>query len=61
MLRIFFETDLDEWSELVSLEQRGESLAVQGNVRRGLKLTLSQANGTFAEAQTSLQVSRLTA
>ena len=28
---------------------------MQGNVRRGLKLTLSQANGTFAEAQTSLQ------
>ena len=60
VVRLLIQSEVDEWTELSTLAQRGETLTVQANVKRGLKLTLANNNGTVAEAQTNLQVSRIT-
>ena len=57
VVRLLIQSEVDEWTELSTLAQRGETLTVQANVKRGLKLTLANNNGTVAEAQTNLQVS----
>ena len=56
VVRLLIQSEVDEWTELSTLAQRGETLTVQANVKRGLKLTLANNNGTVAEAQTNLQV-----
>ena len=56
VVRLRIESEIDEWSELLTLAQRGETLTIQANVKRGLKLSLANNNGTVAEAQTNLQV-----
>ena len=56
VVRLRIESEIDEWSELFTLAQRGETLTIQANVKRGLKLSLANNNGTVAEAQTNLQV-----
>ena len=59
VVRLLIQSEVDEWTELSTLAQRGETLTVQANVKRGLKLTLANNNGTVAEAQTNLQVNRI--
>ena len=58
VVRLLIQSEVDEWTELSTLAQRGETLTIQANVKRGLKLTLANNNGTVAEAQTNLQVRR---
>ena len=58
VVRLLIQSEVDEWTELSTLAQRGEPLTIQANVKRGLKLTLANNNGTVAEAQTNLQVRR---
>ena len=43
----------DEWIELVSVENRHETLGVQVNLVKGLRMTLANAKGTFAAAETN--------
>ena len=54
VLRIIIDTDVDEWAEVLTLSQRGDTLTVWANLRRGLKLSISTPSGK-AEAQSSLQ------
>ena len=56
VVRLLIQSEVDEWTELSTLAQRGETLTIQANVKRGLKLTLANNNGTVAEAQTNVQV-----
>ena len=59
VVRLLIQSEVDEWTELSTLAQRGETLTIQANVKRGLKLTLANNNGTVAEAQTNLQVRQI--
>ena len=45
----------DEWVELVTVENRNESLGIHINLEKGLKLTLSNWKGTYAAAETNFQ------
>ena len=59
VVRLLIQSEVDEWTELSTLAQRGETLTIQANVKRGLKLALANNNGTVAEAQTNLQVRQI--
>eukprot|EP00092_Neocalanus_flemingeri_P032520 GFUD01035369.1.p1 GENE.GFUD01035369.1~~GFUD01035369.1.p1 ORF type:complete len:2027 (+),score=668.98 GFUD01035369.1:647-6082(+) len=45
----------DEWVELVTVENRNESLGIHINLEKGLKLTLANWKGTYAAAETNFQ------
>ena len=45
----------DFWVDLVKIENRCETLGVQVNLVKGLRLTLSNVKGTFAAAETNFQ------
>ena len=45
----------DEWIDLIKVENRSETLGVQVNLVKGLRITLSNVKGTFAAAETNFQ------
>ena len=45
----------DDWLELVKIENRSETLGIQVNLVKGLKMTLSNWKETYAAAETNFQ------